>query len=726
MNRRQFSAAAGAMLLVVALAASHARADCPTNQFYLPPAGFEIGQSPFHVVLADFNMDGILDVAATNNGASQIGVMLGIGNGTFHSSATYSVHSGNGHVIAVDFDRDGILDIATNSSGTDVVTVLRGRGDGTFDNEVTYAAGDAPYGIASADFNSDGIPDLASADFLANGISVLLGRATGGFAAPVSYSGGIHPYDLQVGDFNEDGIADLVVTNQDGENISVFLGHGSEGSGDGTFSSPVNYSVQLYPYSVAIADLNHDGIADLAVANAGVGTVSILTGHGSGGVGDGTFESATNLPAAAQPRQVTTGDFNGDRITDLAFADYYGSVSIMLGQGTGGAGNGTFSGPLNFSAGANPTGLAVGDLNADSLPDIVVANYQTNHVSVLIHGCGAPPPPPPSPAPTLTAVRDVPNDQGGRVFVTWLRSGLDGGSTPQVTGYRVWRRIAPAAVQAATIRRSGETPSSAVLVRRLPGPNGITVTYWEALITLPAERLEGYGYTAPTTQDSLASGNPYTAFFVTALTYDSGVFFQSNVDSGYSVDNIPPAQPGALSAAVQPSGVALKWASNHEADLDSYHVYRGLFASFQPGPANLVTANPDTSFVDSQGGAANYYKVTAVDRHGNEGPAARAAPASSTGVIDNGGLTFALRGATPNPSRDGVFTLSFTLPSSEAARLIVVDLAGRRVSDQVISGRGAGTHTIELGRTRPLPVGVYLVRLAQAGRSVGTKVVVTR
>jgi len=95
-------------------------------------------------------------------------------------------------------------------------------------------------------------------------------------------------------------------------------------------------------------------------------------------------------------------------------------------------------------------------------------------------------------------------------------------------------------------------------------------------------------------------------------------------------------------------------------------------------------------------------------------------------VIDNGGLTFALRGATPNPSRDGVFTLSFTLPSSEAARLIVVDLAGRRVSDQVISGRGAGTHTIELGRTRPLPVGVYLVRLAQAGRSVGTKVVVTR
>src|ERR1051326_5077324 len=66
------------------------------------------------------------------------------------------------------------------------------------------------------------------------------------------------------------------------------------------------------------------------------------------------------------------------------------------------------------------------------------------------------------------------------------------------------------------------------------------VVYWEALATLPAQRLAGYGYTAATTQDSMPHSNPYTAFFVSALTPDIDVFYSSAIDSGYSVDNVPP------------------------------------------------------------------------------------------------------------------------------------------------------------------------------------------
>src|SRR5437899_415565 len=80
---------------------------------------------------------------------------------------------------------------------------------------------------------------------------------------------------------------------------------------------------------------------------------------------------------------------------------------------------------------------------------------------------------------------------------------------------------------------------------RSPGAGvaSTTVDYWEAIATLPAEGLSGYGYPAPTTQDSMAGSNPYAAFFVTALAEYPPQFFESNVDSGYSVDNLAPPSP---------------------------------------------------------------------------------------------------------------------------------------------------------------------------------------
>ena len=349
-------------------------------------------------------------------------------------------------------------------------------------------------------------------------------------------------------------------------------------------------------------------------------------------------------------------------------------MSILRGQGSGGAGNGTFTAPQAFPAGSTVTGLALGDFDADTSTDVVACNYEGQSVSVLLHGCNTPPPPPPSPAPTIVDVRDVPNDQGGRVFVTWLRSGLDGGTAPSITGYRVWRRIPPAAAALASFARAETSPAlSSVWIRHEASPEGTTVTFWEALVTLPAEQLEGYGYTAPTTQDSMENSNPYTAFFITALTANPNVFYQSSVDSGYSVDNFPPSQPSAFTAIIRSSGVSLQWASNREADLDGYRLYRGTTPNFVPGPGNLVTTMEDTVTVDGGGTAGTFYKLAAIDKHGNQGPVAKATPAPPTGRELGGPVAFALRGAMPNPARDGRFTISYVLASSAPARLEVID-----------------------------------------------------
>jgi len=124
-----------------------------------------------------------------------------------------------------------------------------------------------------------------------------------------------------------------------------------------------------------------------------------------------------------------------------------------------------------------------------------------------------------------------------RARVAAQRAGLDIGGT--VTGYRIWRRL--------PFSESAQGPGFAgpgAAARRVE--SGQQVTFWEPLTTLPSAALEGYGVVVATTQDSLADSNPYTAFFVSALTSDPHVFYDSAVDSGYSADNLAPLEPSGL------------------------------------------------------------------------------------------------------------------------------------------------------------------------------------
>jgi hypothetical protein len=98
-----------------------------------------------------------------------------------------------------------------------------------------------------------------------------------------------------------------------------------------TFSVLANYPVGSSPQSIATGDFNLDGILDLAVANAGSNTVSVLLGNS-----DGSFQRAVDFPTGVRPVSVAVGDFNGDGVPDLAVANYDEStVSILLGRGDG-------------------------------------------------------------------------------------------------------------------------------------------------------------------------------------------------------------------------------------------------------------------------------------------------------------------------------------------------------------------------------------------------------
>ena len=98
------------------------------------------------------------------------------------------------------------------------------------------------------------------------------------------------------------------------------------------------------------------------------------------------FNAAVNYAVGTNPRSVAVGDFNRDGNPDLAVANYNSNdVSILLGNGLG-----AFAPKVDYTAGTNPVSVAVGDFNRDGNPDLAVANYTSDNVSILLgNGLGA-------------------------------------------------------------------------------------------------------------------------------------------------------------------------------------------------------------------------------------------------------------------------------------------------------------------------------------------------
>ena len=310
-------------------------------------------------------------------------MLLGTAAGGFTQATGSPISVGNGPVaIAIgDFNGDGILDLAIVNEYDDDVTVLVGDGTGGFSpaNGSPFSVGEYPVSLVVADFNNDGILDLATANSADGTVSVLLGNGAGGFASspdsPITV--GNQPDAVAAADLNLDGNVDLIIANGGDGTVTVLLGNGA-----GAFTSPSNpITVGTAPASIAVADFNGDGSPDLAVANSGDNTVSILLGNGSGG-----FMPAPSSPVTVgkEPLFIVTGDFNGDGIADLATANGGdNTVSVLLGNGTASFNSAPQS---PYSVGNNPDSLAIGDFNGDGNPDLAVTNQADNTVTILLNG----------------------------------------------------------------------------------------------------------------------------------------------------------------------------------------------------------------------------------------------------------------------------------------------------------------------------------------------------
>jgi len=261
----------------------------------------------------------------------------------------------------------------------------------SFAAQQTFATGGIPSSVTAADVNGDGKLDLIVANELDNTVSVLLntaasGAATPSFAVQQTFVTGVNPFSVIASDINGDGKVDLSIANYGSNSVSVLLNTTASGSATPSFSAQLTFNDWDFPISVAAADINGDGKPDLVLANF-AGSVSVLLNTVPPPTAAApAFTAPQSFPSGSDPEVVTAVDVNGDGKRDLIVANAFdNTVSVLLSTTAPGAATASFAAQQTFAAGNAPRSVVASDLNGDGKPDLVVANYNDNTVSVLFN-----------------------------------------------------------------------------------------------------------------------------------------------------------------------------------------------------------------------------------------------------------------------------------------------------------------------------------------------------
>jgi hypothetical protein len=293
---------------------------------FSPEARYEVGSGAVGIAAADLNLDGALDLAIANYFGNRdadpgISILLGRGDGSFQSGGNYLAEAAPFALAIADFDRDGIPDIATGNYFDESVSVLRGKGDGSFGPASRYDVELFAVSIVATDLNRDTHVDLvvvnecdrlyAEYDICSPSVEVLRGKGDGAFEPAERYPGEYLQTSVATVDFDHDGDLDLAVTSSYRGGIRLYVG-----TGTGAIEAGPRLVAGRWPFAIEVGDIDQDGLSDLVTANQVDDDISILRGRPEGG-----FDFHRSYAAGVSPFDVGIADFNGDGRLDLAVSD---------------------------------------------------------------------------------------------------------------------------------------------------------------------------------------------------------------------------------------------------------------------------------------------------------------------------------------------------------------------------------------------------------------------
>ncbi len=306
----------------------------------------------------------------------------------------------------------------------------------------------------------------------------------------------------------------------------------------------------------------------------------------------GTPLQGRSVSLSADGNTAIVGGFNDDSNTGAAWA-YTRSAGVWSQQpgkliGAGAVGNAK-------------QGISV-SLSADGKTMMMGGNYDDGRIGAawVFHV---------PVKPQIVTVTDVPGDQGGKVTLVWNKASNDSVTYDQIVSYGVWRKIHQA-------RGAGNHQLVAMRVK-----NESLADLYDSLGSVDAVQSPQYSFVAPTCEDSCIYGPHPDTFIVTAHTTNPVKVWISDPAVGYSVDNLAPLQPSGF-AANPLSGLRaqLIWDPPTDPDIDRYDIYRSTITGFTPSADVKIGSVPTAGYTDTVPavGYAYFYRIIAVDVHGNQ------------------------------------------------------------------------------------------------------------
>jgi hypothetical protein len=280
-----------------------------------------------------------------------------------------------------------VLDIATGLTGYSsipfITTFTNPTGTGIpanfFKPKVDFVCGTSPHAVAMGDIDGDNKPELVLANSNSNTLSVLRNTATlsiidvASFASKVDFASGTFTEHVAIADINGDGKRDLVVVNNN--NLSVLRNTATLGTIDvASFAAKVDFDLVFTgPVFVAIGDVDGDGKPDLVAANSGSNNVAILRNTST--AGSISFAAKVSFATGFTPFSVAIGDVDGDGKPDLVVPNAaVGANSVSVLRNTSITGVVSFAAKVDFTTGATPRSVAIADVDGDGKSDLVAAN----------------------------------------------------------------------------------------------------------------------------------------------------------------------------------------------------------------------------------------------------------------------------------------------------------------------------------------------------------------
>lgn len=301
--------------------------------------------------------------------------------GLYDTYTIYSVGAYSEAVAVGDINGDSRNDVVVISyikgGETNGLCVFLQNETGTFNSKVIYTASSNPSSVAIGDVNNDGRQDVAVANFSSDNVGIFIQNNTGTLNAQVVYPVGVQPDSIKIGDVNGDGINDVVVSNAMSSYISVLIQSG------GVLTPQVTYPITSYGNNkIDIGDMNNDGRNDVILMRgrkSGIENIAVFPQNGSGTLDTPTYRNVSGSDTRVYGMAV--GNINGDTLADVVTnfslnTNAYIAAFIQVNTAS------LDTNPVNYTAHNSPSSVAIGDVSGDGKNDVVVLHDGQGKMSI--------------------------------------------------------------------------------------------------------------------------------------------------------------------------------------------------------------------------------------------------------------------------------------------------------------------------------------------------------